>query len=80
MPSATDPPTNRIRTGKPPAERRPPINVADAAFYTGLSERFIRRLVAERRIPYVKVAGTRVRFIPEELDVWITSQRVEPKR
>lgn len=69
-----------IRGNRSPAEHRPPINVTDAALYTWLPERFIRRLVAERRIPFIKVAGTRVRFIPEDLDAWIASQRVEPKR
>ena len=61
-------------------EHRPPINVAEAAIYAGLSERFIRRLVAERRIPFIRVAGTRIRFAPSDLDEWIQAQRVEAKR
>ena len=39
------------------------------------SVRHIRRLVAERRIPYVKV-GHFVRFDPEEIAVWLDAQRV----
>jgi excisionase family DNA binding protein len=41
----------------------------------GVTPRFVRRLVAERRIPYVKV-GKLVRFDPGELDVWLDMQRV----
>jgi excisionase family DNA binding protein len=39
----------------------------------------VRRLVAERRIPFVKV-GRFVRFDPGELDVWLDQQRVEVVR
>jgi excisionase family DNA binding protein len=59
---------------------RPPLSVPEASTYTGLSERFLRRLIAERRIPFVKVAGTRIRFLPSDLDEWLVSQRVEVKR
>ncbi len=41
----------------------------------GVSVRFVRRLVAERRIPYVKV-GKFVRFDPSEIEVWIDERRV----
>jgi len=37
--------------------------------------RHVRRLVEERRIPYVKV-GRFVRFDPEEIGTWLTSHRV----
>lgn len=45
----------------------------------GVKPRFVRRLVAERRIPFLKV-GRFVRFDPGELDVWLDRQRVEVKR
>jgi excisionase family DNA binding protein len=44
-----------------------------------VTPRHIRRLVAERRIPFVKV-GRFVRFEPGELDVWLDQQRVEVVR
>jgi excisionase family DNA binding protein len=44
----------------------------------GVSERFVRRLVEERRIPYLKL-GRFVRFDPVEIDRWLMSQRVEPR-
>jgi excisionase family DNA binding protein len=56
------------------------LDICGAARVLGCSERFVRRLVQERRIPFVKLAGTRVRFSESELDKWIISQRVEPKR
>ena len=40
-----------------------------------LSERMIRRLVSERRIPYFKPAG-RLLFDLEELDTWAEAGRV----
>jgi len=51
--------------------------VDDAAARLGVSVRFVRRLVAERRIPYVEV-GKFVRFDPSELEVWIDECRVNP--
>jgi excisionase family DNA binding protein len=41
----------------------------------GVSERFIRRLVDERRVPFFKI-GKFVRFDPAEIDEWIEGQRV----
>jgi len=38
--------------------------------------RFIRRLVAERRIPYVKL-GHLLRFDPTEIDAWVDRARVQ---
>jgi excisionase family DNA binding protein len=39
--------------------------------------RFVRRLVAERRIEFVKV-GRAVRFTPEAVEVFLDSHRVPP--
>ena len=41
--------------------------------------RFVRRLVAERRIPYHKV-GKYVRFHPDDIADYIQSGRVDPVR
>ena len=59
---------------------RPLLDIRAAANRLGCSERFIRRLVQERRIPFVKLGGTRLRFVESDLDKWIAGQRVEPKR
>jgi excisionase family DNA binding protein len=46
------------------------LTIDDAAARLGVSVRMIRRLVFERRIPYVKV-GKYVRFEPGALDEWL---------
>ncbi|MGH9121098.1 MAG: helix-turn-helix domain-containing protein [Acidimicrobiales bacterium] len=45
-----------------------------AGSYTGLGERYIRRLRAERRIPCVRIGG-RLLFDPDDLDKLIESHR-----
>jgi hypothetical protein len=42
-----------------------------------LSERLLRRLVNERRVPFYKPAG-RILFDLGELDEWVEAARVEP--
>lgn len=41
----------------------------------GTSTRHVRRLIAERRIPYLKV-GRFVRFDPDEINRWLDDSRV----
>ena len=57
----------------------PLLDVAAVAQAMGVTDRHIRRLVAERRIPFLKV-GRFVRFDPGALDVWLDEQRVEVRR
>jgi excisionase family DNA binding protein len=45
--------------------------------YPWITERWLRRAVHEKRIPFYKVGG-RLLFNPDELDQWIRDQRVEP--
>lgn len=51
------------------------VDVEGAAARLGISVRHVRHLIAQRRIPYVKV-GHYVRFDPDELDAWIDERRV----
>ncbi|PPI95405.1 DNA-binding protein [Nocardia nova] len=51
--------------------------MTQAAEYLGTSERFIRRLVAERRIVFYKV-GRHVRFKVTDLEGFAQAGRVEP--
>jgi excisionase family DNA binding protein len=53
---------------------RPPLNIRDAAEFCGTTPRHMTRLVAERRIPFFKLAGTSIRFDPSELDKWLLAQ------
>jgi excisionase family DNA binding protein len=55
------------------------IAMTDVALRLGTSVRHVRRLVAERRIPIVKV-GRFVRFDAHEIEHWIDDHRVAPAR
>jgi excisionase family DNA binding protein len=52
------------------------LTVEEAAERLSTSTRFVRRLVAERRIAYVKV-GRHVRLDPGEVEAFIVASRVE---
>ena len=43
----------------------------------GVTERFVRRLVAEDRVPFLKI-GKFVRFDPREIDEWVDECRRLP--
>jgi excisionase family DNA binding protein len=58
----------------PPAARL--IDINELADRFGVRVRYIRRLVAERRIPYIKL-GHLVRFDPAEVEAWIDRARVQ---
>src|SRR4051812_37247199 len=51
------------------------LTAAQAGDYLRTGERFVRRLIAERRIPYVKL-GRHVRLQRSALDAFIASGRV----
>ena len=52
------------------------LTVEEAAERLGTSTRFVRRLVAERRIAYVKV-GRHVRLDTTDVEAFIAASRVE---
>jgi excisionase family DNA binding protein len=51
------------------------LDIVAVAERLGVTQRHVRRLVAERRIPYVKV-GRFVRFDPADITDWIRAARV----
>ena len=55
------------------------LTVAQAGEYLGTGERFIRRLITERRINYVKI-GKYVRIERATLDALVDSGRVPSQR
>jgi excisionase family DNA binding protein len=68
--------------GRGPASRgpelaRPPLTLIEAAVYLNVTERYMRRLVAERRIPFFKV-GRLLRFATTDLDAYLEACRIEP--
>jgi excisionase family DNA binding protein len=52
------------------------LSVEEAAERLGTSVRFLRRLIAERRIAYTKL-GRHVRIDPADLEAFIAAGRVE---
>jgi len=51
------------------------LTIDQVAQRLGVQVRHVRRLVAERRIPYLKW-GHLLRFDPQELEAWIDAARV----
>lgn len=62
----------------------PPItDIPGAADYLATTERHVRQMVFERRIPFTRLGNgprARVRFYYSDLDKWLTSTRVEAQR
>ncbi|MBA2638504.1 MAG: helix-turn-helix domain-containing protein [Nocardioidaceae bacterium] len=53
------------------------LSVEEAAFRLGTGPRFVRQLIAERRITFVKL-GRHVRIDTTDLDAYVAAGRVEP--
>ena len=53
------------------------IDLAEVARRLAVNERHVRRLVAERRIPFVKW-GHLLRFDPVAIDEWLDEHRRQP--
>jgi excisionase family DNA binding protein len=64
----------RIGSSAAPAQRRL-LDIDVLAEWLATSPRHIRRLVAERRVPFVKV-GHFIRFDPDDIGRWIEEQKV----
>ena len=56
------------------ADARPLMDLAAVARRLGVNQRHIRRLVAERRIPFLKW-GHLLRFDPVEIEAWLDRAR-----
>lgn len=54
------------------------LNVSQAAERLGTPERFVRRLIAQRRVRFYRV-GRYVRFDTADLDTFIQAGRVDPR-
>ncbi|MDA8061599.1 MAG: helix-turn-helix domain-containing protein [Actinomycetota bacterium] len=55
------------------------LTIDQLAEQLGITTRHVRRLIAERRVPYVKV-GRLVRFDEEEIKAWLDEHRVGGRR
>ncbi len=56
----------------------PLVDLPAVAIRLGVNDRHIRRLVAERRIPYLKW-GHLIRFDPTAIDEWLREARHGPR-
>ena len=56
-------------------ESRNLIGISCVALRLGVTERHVRRLVFERRIPFIKW-GHLLRFDPDELEQWLDGARI----
>ena len=54
------------------------LNITELADFLGVNTRHVRRLVAERRIPFLKWGG-HLHFDPVEIDAWLDRWR-RPER
>jgi excisionase family DNA binding protein len=68
-----------LRTPRKATELDTLLSVEQAAERLGTSVRFVRRLIAERRITYVKV-GRHVRIAETDLASFVATGRVEAGR
>lgn len=50
------------------------LTVAEAAAYLNVTERFIRRIISERRVPVVRL-GRHVRLALSDLDGYVSANR-----
>ncbi len=66
----------RSSHARPKTEKPQLLDVPGLANRLGVTERFIRRLIAERRVPFCKI-GKFVRFDPVEIEAWLNEQRVD---
>jgi excisionase family DNA binding protein len=65
------------RSPSPPA-RDPLLDIEGIADHLGVTVRHVRRLVSERRIPFIKW-GQRLHFDRVAVDAWVDQHRVEPE-
>ena len=56
----------------------PLVDIEGIAEHLGVSVRHVRRLVSERRIPFVKW-GQRLHFDLAAVDAWVDQHRIEPE-
>jgi excisionase family DNA binding protein len=55
------------------------LSIEELAEHLGVTVRHVRRLIAERRVPYLKV-GRLVRFDPAEITARLDGRRVADSR
>ncbi len=64
-------------TNTPPRALPRLLTIEQVADHLGVGVRHVRRLVAERRIPFVKW-GHLLRFDPDRISAWLDDREVPP--
>lgn len=54
-----------------------PLSIEDAAHRLGVSVRYVRRMVDEKRVRYLKI-GRLVRFRDADLEAFLTQSEIQP--
>lgn len=75
MSTTPTPPPATQRSHRSAAGHARLLTINDVAERLGVSVRHVRRLVFERRIPYLKW-GRLLRFDVHDIDVWLAESRV----
>jgi excisionase family DNA binding protein len=68
--------TGRDQHARPPTDLPTLVDIHAVAGHLGVSVRHIRRLIDERRIPFVKV-GNLVRFDVDVIAGWVDAHRTD---
>jgi excisionase family DNA binding protein len=73
-------PKYKSRAGdEPEGAPTPFLTAAEAGDYTSLGERYMRRLVNERRIRFYKLSPRKLRFAKKDLDEFIAKGERPPR-
>ena len=56
------------------------FDINEAADYLNVSKSFLYRLTCEKRIPHYKPTGKRLYFKKQDLDAWLTQNRIATRK
>ena len=55
------------------------LDIKELAEYTGYKKSYLYKLVSKNKIPHHKPNGGRLFFTRDEIDAWLTSNRITPE-